>query len=135
MSWGLVINSVGMRRRKDVYAIAKRSDLCLTIFNFSTADKKCSHKLLCLSASIVGIFFLIELTFVQPTLSLFFVVVANNSMTFVIVVPECRDYFRCISRSIPNICFKVGGFRGIERDSSLIFLDFVLNCALSLLLM
>ena len=45
-----------------------------------------------------------------------------------------RAYFSRVSRSIPNIGVRVGGFRNIERDSTFIFVDFVLSTVVSLLI-
>ena len=144
---------------KSGYKIAKRLHLCMTIYNVSTAGIIFSHKLLNLSGGIVGLYFLIRLVFVQPAVSLLFFVLAFDSITFYTVmwdnaslIPVMigalkaetdlvasaiildRAYFRRVSRSIPCIGVKVGGFRNMERDSTLIFVDFVVSNAVSLLI-
>ena len=147
------------KRVKEVYGNAKKVHLCMTIYNLSTAGIIFSHKLLCLQGSVVGLYFLIRLMFVQPVISVFFFVVAFNSITFytvlwdnaslipvmigllkaeIAVVTSARTagrvYFRLVSRSIPNVGVKVGGFRNIERDSTMIFADFVVDNVVSLLI-
>ena len=144
---------------KGGYALAKRLHLCMTIYNVSTAGVIFSHKLLNLSGGIVGLYFLIRLIFVQPAVSLLFFVLAFDSITFYTVmwdnaslIPVMigalkaetdlvasakildRLYYRSVSRSIPSAGVKVGGFRNMERDSTLIFVDFVLSNVVSLLI-
>ena len=118
-----------------------------------------SQKLLGLFGGIVGLYFIIRLIFVQPGASLLFVVVALDGMLFYPImwdnaplIPMMirrlkaeadlvalsqgvdRAYLRRVSRSIPCIGARVGGFRNIERDSTLIFEDFVLRNVVSLLI-
>ena len=144
---------------KDGYAIAQRIHLCMTIFNASTASIVFSQKLLGLSGSIVGLYFLMRHTFVQPAASLLFFALALNGLIFYTVmwdnaslIPAMirtlktetdmfasarvadRAYFRRVSRSIPCIGVRVGGFRSIERDSTLIYVDFVWRNVVSLLI-
>ena len=128
---------------KNCYQIAKRLHLCMAIFNVSTAGVKFSEKILGLVGGIVGFYFLIRLVFVQPGVSLLFFVVALDGMSFYPImwdnaslIPAMigrlkaetdvvamntvldRAYFRRVSRSIPCIGVRVGGFRNIERDST-----------------
>ena len=143
------------------YEIAKTSHLCMVLFNVSTAGLIFSHKVNNLTCGILGLYFLLKLVFVQPTVSLLFFILAVDGTGFYTVmwdnaslIPEMirdlkaetdvvassaakimdRAYFRCVSRSIPNIGVKVGGFRNIERDSTLIFVGFVFNNVVSLLI-
>ena len=143
----------------DSYAIAKKLHLCMTIYNVSTAGIIFSEKLLGLTGSIVGLYFLIRLVFVQPGASLLFFALAFNGMSFYPIMRDNaslipvmigalkaeidvvaaarvvdRTYFRRVSRSIPSIGVKVGGFRIIERESTLIFHDFVWRNVTSLLI-
>ena len=118
-----------------------------------------SLKLLNLMGGIIGLYFLIRLIFVQPGVSLLFFVMAFDSITFYTVmwdnaslIPVMmgalkaetdlvasaqildRAYFRCVSRSIRSTGVSVGGFRYMERDSTLIFVDFVVSNVVSLLI-
>ena len=145
----------------EVYAAAKILHLCMRIYNLGTAGIIFSHKIGCLASSIFGFYFLIRLMFTQPAATcLVFFLFAFNSMAFYTIMWENsslipvmfgllraetdvvasaqlkdRAYLKRVSRSIPNIGVQVGGFRIIERDSSLIFVDFVLNNVVSLLIM
>ena len=143
----------------DGYAIARKLRLCMIIFNLSTASFIFSEKLLCLITAIVGLYFVIRLLFVQSIVALLFFASAINSLTFYTItwdnatlIPVLagilkaetdvvasagivdRAYLRRVSRSIPGVGVRVGGFRNIERDSTLIFLDFVLYHVASLLI-
>ena len=144
---------------EDGYTISKRSHLCMTIYNVSTAGIIFSHKLVCLINSIVGLYFLIRLIFVQPAVSVLFVILAFDAITFYTVMWDNasliplmigilkaetdvvalgsimnRVFYRSVSRSIPCVGVRVGGFRNMERDSTLIFVDFVLHNVVSLLI-
>ena len=46
-----------------------------------------------------------------------------------------QAYFKRASISILHIRVSIGGFRNIERDSTLMFMDFVLSNVVSLLIM
>ena len=139
------------------YAIAKKLHLCMTLFNVSTAGVIFSHKLANLTGSIVGLYFLIRLIFVQPAASILFVILAFDAIIFYTVmwdnaslIPPMignlkaetdvvgmgidRLFCRRLSRSIPCVGVSVGGFRNMERDSTLIFVDFVLQNVVSLLI-
>lgn len=120
----------------------------MNIFNVSTSRVIFAHKLLCLSAGIVGMYFLVRLIFLLPLVTLMFIVLLFNAITFysvmwgnVSVIPDTVDMLRkslmlksqrrgnSIARrfikSVPCMAVRVGSFRGMERDSTLLFLDFV----------
>ena len=144
---------------EDGYLIARTVHLCMVMYNVGTSGVIFAHKLLNLSGGIVGLYFLIRLMFVQPAVSLLFLVLAFDSITFYSVMwdnvsliqamiaslkGECDvraskkiagwPYCRRVSKSIPSIGVKVGGFRNMERDSTFIFLDFVFRNVVSLLI-
>ena len=122
--------------------------LAMNIFNLSNSNVIFDHKLLCLLAGIVGMYFLVRLVFLQPLVTLMFVVLLFNAVTFysvmwgnVFVIPETTNRLRkglirngrleerCFTRgfikSVPCMAVKVGKFRSMERNSTLLFLDFV----------
>ena len=131
----------------------------MVMYNVGTSGVIFAHKLLNLSGGIVGLYFLIRLMFLQLAVSLMFLVLAFDSITFHIVMwdnvaliqfmiaslkVECDvwasknivgwPYCRSVSKSIPSMGVKVGGFRNMERDSTFIFLDFVFSNVVSLLI-
>ena len=148
------------RMVKDALALVRKVHVAILIYNDSTAAVIFAHKLLCLSGGIVGLYFLLRLILLQPVVSMLFFVLAYDSITFYSVmwdnasliqfmirelkdelgvltaasgVVSHRQYWRRISRSVPCVGVSVGGFRSMERDSTLIFMDFVLKNLVSLL--
>ena len=146
---------------RDGYRLAREVHLALKIFNLSAAGIIFSHKLLSLCGGIVGLYFLLRLILFQPLLSLFFFALAFDSIVFYTVIWDnaclipvlmkemknqfdmaaavvravnTHQYWRSVSRSIPCIGVSVGGFRGMERDSTPILVEFVVRNVVSLLM-
>ena len=146
---------------RDGYRLARKVHLAMTIYNVSTARVVFANKLLNLSGGIIGLYFFLRLILLQPVLAMFFLALAfdcntyymvmwDNASLIPVMLKELKDqvgrateggradhnsmYIRRVIRSIPDIGMSVGGFRSMERDSTLIFMDFVLRNVLSLLL-
>ena len=142
------------------YRLARNVQLAMTMFNIGTSGAIFSHKLLGLCGGIVSFYFLLRLIVPQPELSMLFFVLAFDSIFFYtamwgnaslipVMIKDLKDqldiaatagrgthncgYWRRESRSIPCTGVSVGGFRSMERDSSLIFIDFVVRNVVSLL--
>ena len=141
------------------YRLARKVHLAITIFNKSTAGVVCYHKMLCLSGGIAGLYLCLRLILVQPVHSMlffafafdgtvFFTVMWGNAFLIPVLMKELKDqilmaaggavhhrqYLRRVLRSIPCVGVSVGGFRNMGRDSTLIFVDFLIRNVVSLLL-
>ena len=126
----------------------RKMQLVMNMFNWSTSAIIFAHKLLCLLAGIVGMYFLVRLVFLQPLVTVMFIVLLFNAFSFynvmwgnVSVIPDTMDRLKnrlswnsrnggsCIARrlikSVPSVAVKVGNFRSMERVSTLLFVDFV----------
>ena len=133
----------------------------MTIYNVSTARVVFANKLLNLCGGIMGLYFFLRLILIQPILAMFFlalgfdcttyyIVMWDNAFLIPVMMAELKDqigvatalgkadhshqYVRRVLRSIPDVGMSVGGFRNMERDSTLIFMDFVLKNVVSLLM-
>ena len=109
----------------------------------------------------MGLYFHLKLIFSEPVMSIFFFVLAFDAIAFFAIMWDSaplipvmmeelknqvdvvaavgggvrnRKYWRSVSRSVPCIGVSVGGFRSMERDSTLIFMDFVIRNVVSLLM-
>ena len=149
------------KKVRDGYRLARKVHLAMTIYNVSTARVVFANKLLNLSGGIVGLYFFVRLVLIQPVLAMFFFALAFDCITYYtvtwdnaslipVMLKELKDQVRLATasdradhngrymiraiRSIPDIGMSVGGFRCMERDSTLIFMDFVLSNVLSLLM-
>ena len=145
---------------KDGFALARKVQVALIILNLSSAGTVFAHKLVALCGGIAGLYFLFKLINIQPVVSVVFFVCALNSIAFYTVmwdnaslipvmmrelkgqlglvaatgrVAHSRYYWRRVCKSIPCTGVRVGGFRSMERDSTPIFMDFVLTNLASLL--
>ena len=140
--------------------MAKVIHLIVNIYNVGTAGVIFVHKICNLTGGIVSLYFGIRLVFVQPLVSLLFLYAAFNFITFYTVmwdnaslipdmikevtdqldmmiarsqVQTTRQYWRRVSISVPCVGVKVGVFRNMERDSTIVFMDFVVTNVVSLL--
>ena len=142
------------------YSLAKIMHLTVNIFNVATAGAVFVQKICNLAGGVVSLYFGLRLVFIQPLISLIFLVAAFNFITFytmmwdnAFIIPdmikECkcrlivmaeraqvqdRRYWRRVSMSVPCIGVTVGGFRNVERDSTIVFMDFVMTNVASLLI-
>ena len=126
------------------------------MFNLSASGMIFASKLLDNIGTIAGFYFLVRLIFIQPTVSFLFFFFAvdcvmywtsmwDNSSLVPKMTAELKSwvniaaggknsYVLRIVRSVPCIGVKVGGFRSMERNSTVIYLDFVLtNVAIMLI--
>ena len=116
-----------------------------------------SFKLICLSGGIVGLYFFVRVAWVQPFLAtLIFLILLFNCISFysviwtnVNVIPETMNRLRRgltsrspavdiqlaqrVIKSIPCVAVRVGDFTNMERNSTPIFLDFVVRTTASCL--
>ena len=137
--------------------LAMKMQLAMNIFNTTASGVIFSFKLICLSGGIMGLYFFMRLALVQPFFAtLMFLMLLFNCNTFysvmwskVNVVPDTMDRIlrglttRCppadrklaqrLLKLIPCVAVKVGNFRSMERNSTLIFLDFVVGTTSSCL--
>ena len=123
----------------------------MNVFNLSTSGIVFSHKLLCLTSAITGLYFLVRLSYVLPGVSLLFFVFAFDAVSYwtsmwdnAPFIPammadlkerlnfiagrrsEGASYVKRVLRSVPCTGVQVGKFRSMERDATMIFLDFVI---------
>ena len=139
-------------------AFAKEMQLAVNIFNVSTSGAIFGLELLCLSAGTVGMYFFVRLALHQPlVVILMFFILLFNGITFysvmwdnVFVIPETMDQIRRdlsqklhktdrhlarkLIKSIGCVAVRVGNFRQMERNSTLLFLDFVVFNTANLLI-
>ena len=140
-------------------AIVAKSLLTMTIFNNSTAGVTFAHKILCLLASTLDMYFFIRLVFIEPIVSLMFFIIMFNGVVFysvmwgyVYTIPETvlqfrhqlaitataggrkSKYFKSVAKSFRCVGVKVGSFRDMERLSTLLFVDFVGSSVASMLI-
>ena len=133
--------------------------LAMNIFNASNSKIIFALKLICLCGGIVGMYFFIRLAPTEPFVVTFiFLILINNGTVFyavmwnnVSVIPDTmeeirrginlqsqtqagRQEARKIARSIASVSVRVGNFREIERNSALLYLDFVVSNAINLLI-
>ena len=140
-------------------ALVKESILTMTIFNIATARSVFAQKLLALLASIFGMYFFVRLVFIEPVAAVFFFTMLAEGSTFYSVlygyvdsIPESiqtfkrelnikaatrgrqSGYLKRVGNSMRCVGLQVGSFRNMERDSTLIFIDFVSSNVGSLLI-
>ena len=131
----------------------------MSVFNASTASVIFAHKILCLVGSVFGMYFFVRLVFIEPIVSFMFFIIMFNSVVFysvmwdyVFTLPETvlefkqqmtikareqgRDfrYYKRVAETMRCEGVKVGAFANMERNSTLIFLDFVSNSVASMLI-
>ena len=131
--------------------------LAMNIFNVTASGVIFSFKLICLAGGIVGLYFFVRLATVQPFFAtLIFLILLFNCITFysvmwsnVNVIPDTMDRLRRglssrslmvdrklaqkVIKSIPCVAVRVGTFTNMERNSTPIFLDFVVRTTASCL--
>ena len=128
--------------------LLRRIQLVMTIFNLSASGMIFANKLLDNIGAIVGFYFLVRLIFIQPAVSfLFFLFVLDsvvywtsmwdNASFIPVMTGELirrltaaagrNPYVKRLLRSVPCSGVQVGGFRSMERDSTVIYLHFVLT--------
>ena len=130
----------------------------MNIFNLSTSGVVYSYKLISLTTAIVGMYFVVRLALLQPLLvTLIFITLMVNGVSFycvvwpnVSVIPDTMDEIRRglslknltaadrrlaqkFSQSVSCVAVKVGSFSSMERNSTPIFLDFVVGNTASFL--
>ena len=143
------MNCAFHRTRHYFVAFARQMQLAMNIFNASTSGIIFALKLLCLAAGIVGMYFFVRLALHQPILvNLIFLILLFNGIAFysimwdnVFAIPATMDQIRRklglqmqiadrqlarrLSWSIAPVAVRVGNFRQMEQNSTLIYLDFV----------
>ena len=139
-------------------SFARQMQLAMNIFNASTSGIIFGLKLLCLAAGIVGMYFFVRLALHQPILvNMIFLILLFNGIAFysimwdnVFTIPATVDKIRRelrlqlqsadrqlagrLTGSIACVAVRVGNFRQMERNSTLIYLDFVVFNTATLLL-
>ena len=142
------------------YSLAKIMHLTVNIFNVATAGGIFVHKICNLAGGVVSLYFCLRLVFIQPLISSIFLVAAFNFITFYTMmwdnaslIPDMikeikcqlnimaergqvqdQRYWRRVSMSVPCISVRMGGFRNVKRDSTIVFMDFVMTNVASLLI-
>ena len=148
---------LGRRTFNQYITLAKKMQLAMNIFNTTASGVIFSFKLICLSGGIMGLYFFVRLAFVLPFYAtVMFLMLLFNCNTFycvmwskVDVIPDTMDRMlrglrtRCpradrrlskrLIKSIPCVAVRVGNFRNMEQNSTLIFLDFVVGTTSSCL--
>ena len=139
--------------------VAQKSILVMTMFNDSSAGIVFAIKLLSIFGSVLGMYFFVRLVFNEPFVSFMFFLLTFDGIVFysirydrVYVIPAIildfrqqlaieatmgrrnSKYFYTLSRSMRLVGVKVGSFRNMERNSTLLFLDFFGNSVASMLL-
>ena len=139
----------------------RKLQLALNLFNLSTSGMVFAHKLICLIGSITSLYFLVRLTSTHPQASLLFFPFAMNCLSYWItmwdnssLVPFLisdfkerlelyvgtgefetdRSYANRLLRSVRPVGVRVGGFESLERESTPIFMHFVLSNVASMLI-
>ena len=143
------------------YSRCRRAQLSLARFNLSFSGTVFALKLVVMVASIFGFTFSIKFMTKQPLLGgisthygiegvLMFTTLYNDLFRIPAYVEQIKSSLRVsanklanprhtkhvklLANSIPYVGVKVGSFRFFEREATLIFIDFIANQVMSLLI-
>ena len=133
--------------------------LALNLFNLSASGMVFAHKLICLIGSIIGLYFLVRLAPKQPEAALVFFPFAADGISYWMsqwdnasLIPRMISDLKLrlqfchgrhervteqvvkILKSVAPVGVSVGGFRSLERESTPIFMHFVVTNVAVLLL-
>ena len=135
--------------------------LLVTLHGLGNRQSIFGQKLVSMSLAIMGLFFFIRLVHIVPLVSLTFLLLSVDGLIYYSVMWDdacemprltaeltaqlkvrihnyCsgngKEYLRRRLASVPSLSVKVGSFREIERNSTLLFFDFVFTTLASLLI-
>ena len=135
--------------------LLRRAQLIMNIFNLSTSGMIFANKILDNIGAIAGFYFFVRLISVQPMVSFLFLLFMVDcagyrtsmwdnaplipAMTARLkrqlnVLAEGDSYVKRVLNSVPCLGVQVRGFRSMERDSTVIYLHFVVTNVTAMLI-